>query len=200
MLTILSFIAVAAAQPPAVKATPISSLPSREATDEDPGADVEAPAAPEGVAKVRSLLGARHTQDLPSRQALDTHGDAAAALRWIAAYSDSLVEAERAAGLLALYPNQTTEAFCTELLGGEAHPKIRAGAARCMQTQSLVLDGALATLLAAAASSDVRLSTAAVDSLVTTPTGLKAAGDLDRAKLTAEARAHLEAAMMPSAE
>ena len=53
MLTILSFIAVAAAQPPAAKATPITSLPAREATDEDPGADVEALSAAEGVSETR---------------------------------------------------------------------------------------------------------------------------------------------------
>ena len=88
-------------------ATKIDALPARPDT---PAAtpSTAAPPAPAAVAGIRPLLGARHTDDLPTQAALDTHGDAAEALRWIAAHSESLVEAERAADLLALYPSADT--------------------------------------------------------------------------------------------
>jgi len=153
-------------------ATKVDALPSKPDVPTTP-VEVEAPAAPASVAGIRPLLGARHTDDLPTQAALDTHGDASEGLRWIASYSPSLVEAERAAGLLALYSSADNAAFCTTLLSApETHAKIRSGGARCLQTQSL--DASMqATLVDALSDSDPRVGIAAADVLKAHPEVVK---------------------------
>jgi len=145
-------------------ATKVDALPSKP---DVPVVQVEkaVPTAPASVAGIRPLLGARHTDDLPTQAALDTHGDAAEGLRWIASHSESLVEAERAADLLALYPSADNAAFCSGLLSApDTHAKIRSGGARCLQSQSLDAASQQA-LVAALSDSDVRVGIAAADVL-----------------------------------
>ncbi|MBC04254.1 MAG: hypothetical protein CMJ34_13285 [Phycisphaerae bacterium] len=143
-------------------ATKIDALPSRP--EAPASAAVEAvPEAPASVAGIRPLLGARHTDDLPTQAALDTHGDAAAALRWIASHSQSLVEAERAADLLALYPSADNARFCGDLLSAsDVHAKIRSGGARCLQSQQLDA-AAQQTIVKTLSDADPRVGIAAAD-------------------------------------
>jgi hypothetical protein len=149
-------------------ATKIDALPVRP--DTPVAAESKAvPEAPASVAGIRPLLGARHTDDLPTQAALDTHGDAAEALRWIASHSDSLVEAERAADLLALYPSVDNARFCGTLLGSvDLHPKVRSGGARCLQSQQLD-SAAHQALMAALSDTDPRVGMAAADVMKSHP-------------------------------
>ncbi len=192
MLALLALVATASAQP-AAKATPISALPDRAPPPAVEAAPVPAP--PAAVAAIRPLLGARHTEDLPTRAALDTHGDAAAALRWIAAHGEALVEAERAAMLLAAYDDAETTEFCTGLLGGPAHAKIRAGAARCLSGRALVGSPALPALVQAVQAEDERLGLAATEVLLADPDGRAAVAALDLAALPAPVQARIGAAL-----
>jgi hypothetical protein len=189
MLAVLALVTTALAQPPAATARPLSSLPDREAAA--PVAEAPAPPAPAAVAKVRPMLGARHAEDLPSRELLDAQGDAAEALRWLAAHSESLVEAERAALLLSAYEDETTGRFCAELVGGEAHAKIRAGAARCLAGRSLEPIAAVPALLKAAASSDARVGLAAVEALRGDPKALPQLQALPKEGLSVEVQARI---------
>ncbi len=162
-------------------ATKVDALPSKPDVPATPVV-VEVPAAPASVAGIRPLLGARHTDDLPTQAALDTHGDASEALRWIASYSPSLVEAERAADLLALYPSADNAAFCTALLAAPGtHAKLRSGGARCLHNQPL--DASMqSTLIGALSDSDPRVGIAAADVLKRHPEAVQA---LDLATLPA---------------
>ena len=152
-------------------ATPIDSIPAREpAATPAPAASAPAapaPEAPASVAAVRPLLGARHTEDLPTRTALDTHPGAEEALQWLARYGSSLVEAERAAMLLATYDSEATAEVCLSLLTEGGHAKVRAGAARCLATQSAA--AAEPALVALLTDSDIRVGIAAADALVLRP-------------------------------
>jgi hypothetical protein len=184
------FIVLATASATDRVATPLSSLPETtpEAVTEETPAPPEAPAA---VAAIRPLLGARHTADLPDKAALSLHDDAEAALHWLTLYGQTLIEAERAAMLLAAYDTPATAAVCVELLAGPAHAKLRAGAARCLASQSTT-EAVEPTLVAALRDPDVRVGVAAADALHQRP---GAVDRLDRSQLDPlpeVVQAHLE--------
>ena len=158
----LSLLIVASALASDTTARPVAALPDPAPTvAAEPAA--AAPPAPASVARVRALLGARHTADLPSRAALDAQPGAAEALTWIAQYGETLIESERALGLLALYPEAAHASMCMELLQGPAHAKIRAGAARCLTGQDL--SATQPALVTALSDKDVRVGVAAADAL-----------------------------------
>lgn len=143
-------------------AQPVSQLstpePQPEISESTPATD--APAATEGI---RALLRARHTTDLPDRSTLDAHDDAEAALQWLARHGETLVEAERAAMLLSLYPTESSRAVCMTLLSGNGHAKVRAGAARCLSTQPGEVVGP--SLVMALQDPDVRVASAGAAAL-----------------------------------
>ncbi len=143
-------------------ARPISELP-----DPEPPAPIaapaEAPVAPEATEDIRALLRARHTSDLPDRTTLDAHDGAERALQWLARHGETLVESERAAGLLALYPSDGSRVVCVTLLESNGHAKTRAGAARCLGAQSG--KRVQLALLDALSDPDIRVATAVAHSL-----------------------------------
>lgn len=147
-------------------AQPISQLskpePSPEISESTPVTD--APAATDGI---RQLLRARHTADLPDRSALDAHEGAEAALQWLARYGETLVEAERAAALLSLYPTESSREVCMALLSGNGHAKVRAGAARCLSTQPGEAIGP--SLVMALQDPDLRVASAGATALKSHP-------------------------------
>lgn len=166
MLSLLLIAATSASFAADRVATKVDVLPDRAATPAAPAAETP-PEAPAAVAKIAPLLGARHTADLPDKAALAHHEGAEAALQWLAQYGDSLVQAERAAMLLATYDSAETAAVCRDLLSSPAHAKIRAGAAHCLASQTDA--AAEPALVAVLSDTDVRVSVAAADALVVRP-------------------------------
>lgn len=87
-----------------------AELESVEAAEvvEAPGA-VEAVEVPAEFAAIRSLLMAHHTEDLPTREALEKHPDPVAALSWLAENDELMVVRTRATELLALFEPQPVD-------------------------------------------------------------------------------------------
>ncbi len=186
MLTML--MVVAALNAADSSATRLMSLPSRPTTE--PAAPAEpAPPPPAAVDTVRGLLAAHHTADLPKRETLDHTTGAQEALVWLANWSDSLVEAERAAMLLGLYTDDGTTASCIALLQSTTHAKVRAGAARCLSGRTL----ATPVLTSVLADSDIRVGIAAAESIRATPGAVAALDPSMVDVLPAEVRAQLRA-------
>lgn len=169
-------------------AKPIDRLPDPAPTTVETPAD--APAAPAAVDAIRPLLRARHTTDLPDKTALDHHAGAEEALRWLAQHGATLVESERAAGLLAHYDSADTTAVCTALLEGQGHAKVRAGAARCLSGQTA--DAVQPLLVRSLTDADVRVGVAAADALVLRPGAVDGLDKAMVATLPEVVKAHLQ--------
>jgi hypothetical protein len=186
MLTLLIAATAFAASP---VARPIAELP-------DPGppaqstVTAEVPRAPDATEDIRALLRARHTGDLPDRSTLDAHDGSEIALRWLALHGETLVEAERAAGLLALYPSEGSRAVCVALLESGAHAKARAGAARCLGTQQG--ERVEPALLGALTDPDIRVAMAVAGALKRHPGAVEAIDPAVRTSLPDEVRILLE--------
>ena len=145
LLTAAAALAALVAADPVARPVDALSDPEPPVTASALGATPEAPPA---TADIRALLRARHTSDLPDRSVLDAHAGAEAALQWLAHHGETLVEAERAAMSLALYPTTSSRTVCLALLEGQGHAKVRAGAARCLATQQgEAVPGALVRVL-----------------------------------------------------
>jgi hypothetical protein len=187
MFSVLFATAALAAQP---VARPISSLPDPAPAPSFDAPAADAPPAPAATEGVRALLRARHTADLPDRATLDAHPGAEAALQWLAQHGETLIEAERAAGLLALYSSTESAETCSAILQSGAHAKIRAGAARCLAGQSA--DVAQPLLVRSLADTDVRVGVAAADALKTVPGAVEALEPALLETLPAVVKAHLQ--------
>ena len=186
MLTML--MVVAALNATDSSATRLMSLPSRPASEAATPV-AAAPPPPPAVDTVRGLLAAHHTADLPNREALDHTTGAQEALVWLANWSESLVEAERAAMLLGLYTDDGTTASCIALLQSTTHAKVRAGAARCLSGRAI----ATPVLTSVLADADVRVGMAAADSIRTIPGAVATLDPSLVAGLSVEVRERLSA-------
>lgn len=149
---------------------------------------------PDSAESIRSLLQARHVQDLPTRATLDQHADAEGALRWLAVNDDQAIVRSRALGRLGFYPD--SELFLIEQLANPTQPEsVRAGAIVGLGHLGLEThDSARAAVLEQVSSKSLRLGLEATGALQQVSA---AADDLARLKdnplLLEEVRARLNA-------
>lgn len=137
----------------------IEALPSKPPQVESQReAAADTPDAPSGTEAVLALLAARHVDDLPPREVIDSHGDGQAILQYIAEFHPGMVEAERATLLLASYPASTE--FCLARAQADIHPKLQAAGLRCVVGRELS-EAQLQVAQDALASDDPRLQSAA---------------------------------------
>ncbi|MED5374704.1 MAG: HEAT repeat domain-containing protein [Myxococcota bacterium] len=179
-MTLLFVLACATTSSPepqvAAEAQAVESLPSRPADaappQDAPSLGAEGALSAESDA-VRALLLAHDVQDLPTREALDTHPDAAQKLADLAVKDPQLVVRERALLLLALYPESHIGVFCRKMLE-DNEPKVRAAAARCLAGQDVAASESMREALEdALADEDPRVGIAAAEVLADVPASRK---------------------------
>lgn len=133
---------------------------------------------PEDAARLRALLEARHPSDLPDKGPLDAAG-APEPLVWLAQNDAVMVIRERALLSLQHYGDSASQGLCRQILGSDAHAKLRAASVTCLAGSDLMADSTLRNqLLAALRDADPRVGVAAARVLVEVPaarSGLKAA-------------------------
>ncbi len=119
------------------------------ASREEPPTETVASDAPASADAIATLLGARHTEDLPDEATLAAHEEPAAALRYIAGHHGRMVIRARALSSLRFYDDGETRAYLLAVLRSDsAHPALKAAAAE--GTTRLTLDDELRAALAAA--------------------------------------------------
>lgn len=117
--------------------------------------------APEGTEAIARLLRARHTEDLPDRDALVAHPEPEASLRWLVTNGDPMLVRVRAASTLRHFDGAETLTLLRSVYVDEAQPgNLRAAAIE--GTARFRLDDVLrAELEVAAALDDPRIARAA---------------------------------------
>ncbi len=85
-------------------------------------------------ATLRSLYRARHVEDLPSRQVIESHPGGEAAVRWLAEHDDTMVVRARALASLHMFPNAESERVLRSVLTtGHGHRTLRSAALRALK-------------------------------------------------------------------
>lgn len=127
---------------PAESTDPAESADPAETADpaDAPAPYVDEIGPPPSAAPIAELLAARHAGDLPSREALDAHPDAQAALAWLAGNAEALITRARALEALALYPSDNSREVLLTVATGTGHSKLRSAAARALGTWDLNAD------------------------------------------------------------
>ena len=122
-----------------VEAAPVASADAGDGGVAAPPTD----GPPASVGPISELLAARHADDLPTREALDAHPDAEAALVWLSGNADALITRGRALEALALYPSDANRAVLLGVATGSAHHKVRSSAVRGLGAWDLSADAPL---------------------------------------------------------
>lgn len=148
-------------------------------TERDASEDAESPPDLDTIA---ALLRARHADDLPSADDLRKYPSAEASLQQLATHGETMLVRTRALRLLEHYASDSTHALLIEIVGGKAHPALRAAAIEGLAGQPLDrLPDTLALVAAALEDGDPRIGLAAVATLGRSEAGKRA---LDEAKTT----------------
>lgn len=126
--------------------------------------------APSSVAAVKALLGARHTEDLPTAETLAAHENAGAALRYLADNGETMGLRARALATMRHVPSDETSTFLVTKATTARHPTLRAAALRGLAGPSLSAEvQELAT--SSLRDPDPRIGLAAVEVLAPHPQG-----------------------------
>ncbi len=89
---------------------------------------------PRGVQPIRTLLMARHAEDLPTADALNRHDDAEASLIYLSENDGLLMVRGRALSSLRFFPTERAERHLMAVLRAEnTHPKLLAAALQGVQ-------------------------------------------------------------------
>ncbi len=158
-----------------------AAVESRESRETDP--QVDAGEAPADLETIRSLLQARHAEDLPSAEQLGKYPSAEASLRTLAEHGETMALRVRALALLEHFDSAATGELLTRVVTDlAAHPALRAAALTGMTGQPLDQQPArLPGVVAALRDADPRVQTAAVELLGQSEVGREA---LDQAVQT----------------
>ena len=144
---------------------PLDAASAEPRTDSQ--VEVDSGQAPADLATIRSLLQARHAEDLPSAEQLAHYPSAEASLRYLAEQGETMVLRVRALALLEHYGSDATGELLTRFAADlELHPALRAAALTGMAGQALDdQPERLAVVVAALHDGDPRVGVAAVELL-----------------------------------
>ena len=140
--------------------------PTSAAQDPDAGQQA-AEGEVDELEAISALLRARHADDLPDAETLQTYPGAEAVLRQLGREGETMVMRTRALALLRFYSSEDSGALLAEIASdGDAHPALRAAAVTGLAGQPLADQPARLELVTASLRDpDPRVGTAAVEVL-----------------------------------
>lgn len=184
MTTALALVAVACGTSPVVVQAeePVTATsrgtitPSATEPDDTPAEEPEEPTdtfaeAPANVDTIRALLGAHHVADLPDGETLAQYETGEESLIWLADHGDTMMVRVRALSLLQHYASATARDYALSHLD-ETNPQLYAAAVTALSGHDLESEpDLLAAVADALLVDDFRVALAAINTLVTTPSG-----------------------------
>ncbi len=148
-----------------------SSTPPQPSPAVEQNQRVQPTSEAETRAALRSLYGARHTADLPTRETIQAHVGGEDAVRWLATHDDTMMVRARALASLRMFPNADSEEVVRSVLTAPtSHRALRSAALRALQGWDLSQrDDLRALVITGLQSDEVPVAIAAAHALAGVP-------------------------------